>query len=557
MPEASSRFYYLEHFRTALGWLSARYEDLLTLEERLFIEVFSRLPLQSAALLVRMITRRGVVFRSSRLMYAEIGCPRAAAARLVEAELVDSQPGLSWADLERLLTKAELTAVFDIPAGVRNGPKAQLLQHLRDRGEDVAPILSRWSTRVGEAIYGLAVAPLCERLRIVFFGNFRQEWSEFVLTDLGIYRYETVAIDARARAFRRREEIDQFFALYRCRELLRAGAPAEQVLALMPRALEDCEWIERRRVRLLLQAAQQLEKAGEGSRALDVYLGLEEPGARIRAARVLEKQGRWREAWDRLSLIESSGASEPIRQLSERMRRRLGSRLGCSATRRHTSCAWPTLRVELTRPLEPEAVEVLAARHLAREEAPVFYVENALLNSLLGLWCWEAIFAPVPGAFFHPFQAAPADLLAPDFCCRRARPFSECRAALASGEYRDRILRTFQEKAGLASPFVSWDRLSAPLLDLALECIPAEHLRQCFERILADIGANRAGLPDLIQLFPRERRYRLIEVKGPGDRLQNNQIRWLGFCAAAGIEVAVCKVAWADEVESSNPGIRA
>jgi hypothetical protein len=36
----------------------------------------------------------------------------------------------------------------------------------------------------------------------------------------------------------------------------------------------------------------------------------------------------------------------------------------------------------------------------------------------------------------------------------------------------------------------------------------------------------------------------LIEVKGPGDRLQDNQIRWLSFCVAREIPVCVCKVSW-------------
>ena len=63
-------------------------------------------------------------------------------------------------------------------------------------------------------------------------------------------------------------------------------------------------------------------------------------------------------------------------------------------------------------------------------------------------------------------------------------------------------------------------------------------------RILSDIRANRCGLPDLVQFWPAERRYRLIEVKGPGDRLQDNQIRWLTFCVAQGIPVSVCHVTW-------------
>src|SRR5690606_40867171 len=67
------------------------------------------------------------------------------------------------------------------------------------------------------------------------------------------------------------------------------------------------------------------------------------------------------------------------------------------------------------------------------------------------------------------------------------------------------------------------------------DCLPPAHLRACFERLLQDIRANRAGMPDLIQFWPAERRYRMIEVKGPGDRLQDNQKRWLAFCATQGI----------------------
>ena len=60
------------------------------------------------------------------------------------------------------------------------------------------------------------------------------------------------------------------------------------------------------------------------------------------------------------------------------------------------------------------------------------------------------------------------------------------------------------------------------------------------------VRANRAGMPDLIQFWPAERRYRMIEVKGPGDRLQDNQKRWLAFCAQHGMPVDVCYVRWSE-----------
>jgi hypothetical protein len=60
-------FYYLENFTTALGWLQQRYGDLLSETEVGFIERFQRLPLQSSALLVRMLGRRGARVRSLKL----------------------------------------------------------------------------------------------------------------------------------------------------------------------------------------------------------------------------------------------------------------------------------------------------------------------------------------------------------------------------------------------------------------------------------------------------------------------------------------------------------
>ena len=55
------------------------------------------------------------------------------------------------------------------------------------------------------------------------------------------------------------------------------------------------------------------------------------------------------------------------------------------------------------------------------------------------------------------------------------------------------------------------------------------------------------GLPDLVRFWPGERRYELIEVKGPGDRLQDNQTRWLAYCVAHGMPVRVIDVEWAGE----------
>ena len=60
-----AQFYYLGHFHTALFLLEERYGDLLSPAESEFITEFLRLPRASQALLVRLIMRRGQLFRAT------------------------------------------------------------------------------------------------------------------------------------------------------------------------------------------------------------------------------------------------------------------------------------------------------------------------------------------------------------------------------------------------------------------------------------------------------------------------------------------------------------
>lgn len=147
---------------------------------------------------------------------------------------------------------------------------------------------------------------------------------------------------------------------------------------------------------------------------------------------------------------------------------------------------------------------------------------------------------------FSIHSTGPADLLSADFQRRREREFADCLSQLDTGQYQHTITQHFRAKAGIQSPFVFWEILTEALMDLALACLPPAHLKKWFERILLDIQSNRSGLPDLIQFWPHEKRYRMIEVKGPGDRLQDNQIRWLDYCVAHDMPVAVCYVQWTE-----------
>ena len=554
-----NEFYYLENFHRVLEWIARRYGDLLSDDEQAFIGGFPALPRPSRALFVRMVMRKGTHFRASKLNYPEIGCPVDAARHLLPTGWIVDDPVLALDELFELLLKPEICAAFQLAPHEKNARKADQREALRTRCGDARPF-SRWYGDSGDRVYGILVKPLCDRLRLIFFGNLRQDWTEFVLSDLGVFRFEQVAFSPSSRAFRTRRDVDDYLALHGCKERFRAGEPLADVLAALPAEPFDNAWLDGRRQKLMFEVAQHVEKQQDWTGAFALYARCDYPGARGRAIRVLEKDGQFGPAHALLERARQAPESEAEHQLLLRIGARLHRKLGLEqqAAQRKPDVARLDLRLPMPPAQDAWWVEGVVRDHLAREEAPVFYVENTLINALFGLLCWNAIFCPIPGAFFHPFHRGPADLMSADFHRRREDQFRACLDQLDqhdqlegadardTASYRDTIRANYRDKHGIQSPFVSWGALSFELVEMALACIPAAHLKKWCERILVDIKSNSSGFPDLIQFWPVERRYNMIEVKGPGDRLQDNQLRWIAYCAAHGMPVSVCYLQWTE-----------
>ncbi|BCB60739.1 Fanconi-associated nuclease [Halomonas sp. A020] len=539
-------FYYLANFRFVVAWVQARHGDLLSADEHHALEQWLQLPRASQALLVRMVMRKGELFRLDKLSYTEIGDTHQALLPLLALGWVSDAPLLTIDELFRLLRLSELRDA--LRASVRsaglasNATKTALQTALTPVLTDALP-LRQWWPEASTRIVRLNVMALCDRLRLMFFGNVRQDWAEFVLTELGLQRFEQVPLTAESRAFQRREEVDTYLTLHRLRERLENGESPEQLPAEVPAAFGN-RWLDARRSRLLLTLGRTAERSGNVEQALSLYAEANNSEARIRRLRVLERIGRYSEAYE-LAQVALEQAGEGEAQALSRLLPRLARKLALPSPQAVKAAEAPTYVLELA---GPQPVERAVAEHLSTATAPVFYVENGLITGLFGLLLWPVMFKPLPGAFFHPFHSGPADLYREDFVVQRQAEIDACLAQLDDGRYRETIRATWHAKQGITSPFVHWGLLNEPLLTAALDCLPAEHLRACFIRLLSDLKHNRAGLPDLIQLIPDapdgELRYRMIEVKGPGDRLQDNQRRWIDFFCRHDIPVEVCHVRW-------------
>lgn len=539
-------FYYLNNFLQVLDWLDQRYADVLSVEERAFIGDFNRLPRPSQALLVRMVMRKGAHFRQSKLYYLEIGDIAVAAEPLLALGWIDGQAPVTLATLFEVLLKAEIVQCFAHAIEQPKGRKSDWLAVLSEQFPD-PQAFGQWCAPLEDRLFSLTIMDLCDRLRLMFFGNLYQDWSEFVLADLGIFTYEKVEFCAESRGLRSREDVDACLFLHQYQQDFEAGETVATVVEQINGLALNNPWLVKRRAKLLFQIAQHCERVADFANALAIYRECAWPGARGRMIRVLERCGEYQLAMDLAMLAEQSPQSAAEQQQLLRVLPRLRRKLGGPPNKRPSPRQMLRLDLQLPR-IDPEvSVEFYVQAHLAEDSAPVHYVENSLINSLFGLLCWPAIFAPLPGAFFHPFQRGPVDLHHEDFHVRRADLFQACLAELDDGSYRQTIRERYTAKWNVQSPFVYWGALSDELLDQALECLPAEHLRHWFNRLLLDIKANRAGMPDLIQFWPQDKTYRMIEVKGPGDRLQDNQLRWLEFCHEHQMPIAVCYVQWAEQ----------
>ncbi|MBS3803041.1 MAG: VRR-NUC domain-containing protein [Oleiphilaceae bacterium] len=544
--------YYLENFRTLLRWVMDHHGDLLLPEEMAQLREFEGLPQPAQALLVRLIMRTGALFRVDKLNYAELGQPvRQALTLLISARWVDPDPLLGLDDLFRLLNKAEWLQAFGTELKAARIPRTATKKIFHDTlaekwtGSDT---LTGWWSEAPEPIIALNGGRLFQRMQLMFFGNLRQSWSEFVLAELGHQKYEKVPLTPESRAFQRRDQVDIYLHLQTCRDRLElAGEPLADIRSDIPARLAGNPWLESRRGRLLFELGKLAEREGRYELALHSYNDSGHREARLRQLRLMERQGDYQQAY-RLAM---NALGDP-RNASEsrglvRLIARLAKKLAKPPLPTEAPAIIPHFQLNLARPTNG-SVEWAVLEHLSGPGAPVFYVENTLLNGLFALLCWPALYAPLPGAFFHPFHAAPADLYREDFVSRRSKLFRECLAHLETGGYRDHILRNWAAKQGTTSPFLHWPLLRRELVEMALDCIPARHLTACFGRMLADLKIHRSGLPDLIQFWPEQKDYRLVEVKGPGDRLQDHQRQWLEFGLSEGMAMTVCYVTWQDAI---------
>lgn len=157
----------------------------------------------------------------------------------------------------------------------------------------------------------------------------------------------------------------------------------------------------------------------------------------------------------------------------------------------------------------------------------------------------KAIYENYLSFFFLSPQNAPLDLATDSFYIVR-KNLIECQLQkIYDGMAEEILITSWESHVGTVCRGVNWDRHSLSELRAAVTCIGGPCLAHLCRHLAQDYGSWSSGMPDLlIWRFHSEYRgeAKLVEVKGPRDRLSEQQRAWLLLLMDCGFKVEVCKV---------------
>ncbi|HEX3984760.1 MAG TPA: hypothetical protein VHX12_13780, partial [Acidisoma sp.] len=301
--QSSAIPYYLEHFREVLRSVECRYGFLLSAGEHRYVARLDRSSQPAEMLYARLVNRKGPCFRIDKLDYADLPDLTGAIHELGENGLLGRWPPSTHAagaePILRCFTMPELAASLRHYEVVAPRRRPDLVSWLTawDRFPDwLTSLLSRFP------VVGLAAEDPWPFFRFLYFGELRDNLSDFVVRELGFVVPERIASDQVAVKFGSRGQAEDAFRMARVYQHFRAirdvCAPREMMDWWTAQAIDRSNLAAGVEIldRLIDRLGRRLERAGEHALALSLYATSPEAPSRERQARLLMKEGRLAEA---------------------------------------------------------------------------------------------------------------------------------------------------------------------------------------------------------------------------------------------------------------------
>lgn len=526
-------YYYHDHFTEMLGMVSETYGPVLTDRHRVFIETFKTVSKDAQCLLIRMINRRGNIFRQSAFRYAEISNAARALAELRSLGYVRSLAESDYASFIVCHAKDALT----------KGGKNAGLTDLRSswaKGKVVeyylanVPFATAYQHCDGDDFIALGDTGPVEFLLYLYFGKTEQDLKNFALRDLGILR-----TNKNANLSARFTDADEAHASFHYSRLLDGlevkseGTYRAGISAILGGPHCTTDYAADLKSKAAHKTGQYFEKCGEKELAIQLYRAGSSFDCNERLARLLYSTGDKQGSEELLRrMIDDPASDDEFVFANDFYARKFnGRRTGlCTELLR----AGRTVTVDDSWRGNPEAG---LAGVMRRQGHKVFYAENTLWHCLFGLLFWDELFES--GQLHSSFDWMPHCLKDKSFARLFAREIGDKLAAVASQSALTLVLRTIAGKWGTPNGIFAWDYVDMDAIRPLLAAHPGG-VSTILRLMSEDFRAMRDGFPDLMTELNGEVAF--LEVKAEGDAIRRNQLTRLRQLGGAGIKAEIARV---------------
>jgi DNA polymerase-3 subunit epsilon len=531
-PPVLPVYYYHDHFTEMLSFVSETYGSVLTEQHQAFISNFEILTKDAQCLLVRMINRRGRIFRRGALRYSEISNTQAALEKLRQSGLVRPLEEEDYAAFiichpkDALIKGGKEAGYADIRA---SWAKPKLIEYFLTN----VSFATAYEHCGGEEFVALSDTEPVEFLLYLYFGKTEDDLKNFALRDLGILRTNKHAnLSAR---FTDESEARACFHYSRLLSRLEIGSRAvyrSAIASILDGPACTTDYATELRNRAAHKTGLYFEKCNEKELAAHFYQAAPSAECNERLARLLYSSGDKERAEELLRrMIDDPASDDEFMFASDFYARKYnGQRTGvCTALLR----AGSTVIVDDAWRGDAEAGVAGAMR---RKGHTVYHTENRLWNALFGLLFWDELFES--GQLHSNFDWMPQCLKNKTFARIFTAQISEKLGLVASQSALPLILRTVAARWRRPNGIFAWDWIDVEALRAVHTERPAG-VAAMLRLMCEDYHATRDGFPDL--MVEKGGAISFLEVKAEGDVIRRNQLTRLRQLGNVGITANIVR----------------
>ncbi|XP_046741984.1 fanconi-associated nuclease 1-like isoform X2 [Diprion similis] len=175
-----------------------------------------------------------------------------------------------------------------------------------------------------------------------------------------------------------------------------------------------------------------------------------------------------------------------------------------------------------------------------------WHCEGSFPVTLFALVMWEELYTlSVRGTYMSLYQRAPLDLYTSEFYTNRKEEIDrkiEFIETLSEEQLCSLIETSLETRNHYESLIPKPLAISNEQFVDLVRCMGSVIVAGICKRMGSNFSVWKAGFPDLVIWNPVGKRYKIVEVKGPGDTLSPKQTLWMRYLKDLGADIELCEI---------------